>query len=159
MKQLYVVMLFVIFFNIFAFMFASINLFPYVSSEGVNEDWNISDGENLSAENLTEQSTGYSFDNILSYFFMDIKDLNPINLLITLATLGGAVIAAYITRSPAPLVVGFVGNMVKNVYINNYTIFESLPLNNYMMLAVGVGMIILFLLTCAEILSHSSGDI
>jgi hypothetical protein len=149
MKKIYVIIIFLVFFNIFTFMFASFeNMFPYVY-EGDDANFDIN---GTSEEIFMGVSGNFTFDDALKLFFGDITNV-PL-LIASFATLGIAIAAAWLTRSPAPFVVGFLGNIMKNVYVNNIAIFEKLPINNYLMIIAGVGMILLFLVTCAETLTH-----
>ena len=156
MKKIYVVILFLIFFNIFTFLFATLDIFPYAYGTG-NPSYNITDDENMSSQSVAENATGYSYDNILRVFLGDITNLG--DLLLSIGILGASIAAAWLTRSAAPFVVGFVGNIMKNIYVTNMTVFNQFPINSYLMLALGVGMIILFLVTCAEVLTHGHGEV
>lgn len=155
MKLIYVITLFLIFFNVFSFMFGMFLIFPYEYGTDTS-DYNLTTEEdNRPAEAVFEDISGQGFGNILLIFFGDISSAGGI--LATLAIFGVAAVAAWLTHSPAPFVVAFVGNVMKNTYLNSVGIFEQFPINNYLMLAGMIGMIVLFIVTCAEYLTH--GDV
>lgn len=154
MKKLYVIIIFLVFFNLVMFMFGSLNLFKvdYSGDEsgfGVDKDGNVVGG----GESVFENLSGADFTDLLGLFFVDLSDAG--NFLSSLAILGVAALAAWITKSPAPFVVGFIGNIMKNIYVNSIGVFENLPgINEWMMLIGLVGMVLLFIITCAETLTH-----
>ena len=154
MKKIYVVILFLIFFNTFTFLFATLNVFPYAYGTG-NPDYDIVEGENISSEAVFENASGIGVSDVFSVFFGD----DDLSLFSSILLLGGALALAWITNSPAPFVVVFVGNIMKNIYLKNIDVFNQLPINNYMMLALGIGMIILLLVTCAEYLTSGHGEV
>ena len=156
MKKIYVIILFLIFFNLFTFMLAWLDVFPYAYGTG-NPSYNITDGENISSQVVAENATGFSYDNILRIFLGDLSTAGGI--LATIAFYGAGVVAAWLTRSAAPFVVVFIGNIMKNTYVTNMDVFNQFPVNTYFMAAVGIGMIILFVVTCAEVLTHGHGEV
>jgi len=161
LKKIYVIIFFLVFFNIFSFLFAiggPLNIFPYSYGTG-NPSYNITTGDNMSSQQVAENATGYTFDNALSLFFVNLDLKQGWNILFSVGILVGAALAAWVTKSPAPLVVGFIGNLMKNTYVNNMSIFNELPINSYIMLAVGVGMILLFIMTCAEYMTSGHGEV
>jgi len=137
-------------------MFAMLNIFPYAYGTG-NPTYNITEGENMSSHSVYENASGFSYNDAISIFFGDLSDAT--NILVSALILGGAAFLAWLTRSPAPFVVAFVGNIMKNTYVNNMAVFNQFPINTYIMLAVGIGMIILFVVTCAEYLTHGHGEV
>lgn len=149
MKKLYVVILFLIFFNVFIIMFNSFSLFPMSLEEGQN----YSNADSSTAEGTWEDVSGSDFGDIFSIIFVDINS-DPLNILGTILIIGGAAFIAWLTRSPAPFVVAVVANVFKNTYVNSMSVFEQFPINNYMMIAGMIGMIILFIVTCLEYLTH-----
>ena len=156
MKLIYVIVLFLIFFNVFSFMFAWVGVFPYGYGTDETANYDLGEAEdNTPAEVVFENVSGQSFGNLLLIFFGDISSAGGI--LTTLAIFGVAAVAAWLTHSPAPFVVAFVGNVMKNTYLNSISVFEQFPINNYLMLAGMIGMIVLFVVTCAEYLTH--GDV
>lgn len=159
MKRLYVIILFLIFFNIFTFMLPTLQIFPFIEGFPTGyAAYNLTDTENASAQEIAEKSSGYDFNDVISLLIGDISSIAEI--IATIGILGGALALAYITHSPTPLIIGVVANIMKNIYLNNLEVFESIPeINEYLMLASLVGMIILFILTCMEILSHGHGEV
>lgn len=152
MKFIYVVTLFLIFFNIFSFMIAWAVPFEYGYGTG-SEKYNVSSDEGTTpAETVFENVSGSDYGNILSIFFGDLT--SAANILISVAILGGAAFLAWLTRSPAPFVIGFLGNVMLNTYTNSIGIFQQFPINNYLMLAGLLGMLMLFVITSAEYLTH-----
>ena len=156
MKKLFIFIIFLIFFNIFCFMFAWFGVFPaeYDASSGVT-DVNIT-GEGVTpGEVYIKDISGMDYGDMVSIFFGDISD--SANVLSAFIIMGVGLVAAWITHSPAPLVIGFVGNFARVSYINTMGVFNQYPINNFFMLAFGAGMVILFGVTCAEYLTH--GDV
>ena len=156
MKKLYIILIFLVFFNIFSFMFNAIELFPYVYGEG-NPSYNLSEYENKSSEEIAESASGYSYDDFLRIILGDVDSLG--DMMLTVGILGAAIAMAWLTKSGAPLIIGVVGNLMKNMYIQNMAIFEQFPINNYLMLATGVGMVLLFIITCIEYMVHGHGEV
>ena len=91
MKKLYVFILFLVFFNVFVFMFSSLGIFTY-TYPGDASDFGIDDAENIpgTGEGVFENLSGAGFNDLLGLFFADLSDAG--NILISLAILGVAVI-------------------------------------------------------------------
>lgn len=156
MKAVYVIIIFLVFFNIFAFMFGWFGMFPYEydpDSGSFGSNVNTTGGVS-SSDIVLGDISGHDdpFDMAMSIFFGDLEGVG--GLLSSLAILSLAGIAAWLTKSPAPFVVGFLGNMMKNTYLNSYDVFQQFPINNYLWLAMLIGMLLLFLVTVAETLTH-----
>jgi hypothetical protein len=156
MKMIYVILLFIVFFNIFSFMLGALPLFDTAFAEG-NPKYNLSQHENKSAEQIAENATGVGYDDFFKILLGDIDNLA--DFFLSFGILGGAIALAYVTKSPAPLVIGVVANIMKNTYTSNIEIFNSLEVNNYLMLASMVGMILLFLITCIEYMVSGHGEV
>lgn len=155
MKTIYIAVIFLVFFNIFCFMFAWFGVFPVEGAyESGEYDMNTT-GETTPAEYLQENLTGFDGGKIMSMFFGNLSD--AANILVTAVLLGGAAFIAWLTRSPAPFVLVFIGNIVLHLYLDSMVIFEHYPINNYLMLAFGMGMFLLVVITSAEYLTH--GDV
>ena len=156
MKKIYIIIIFLIFFNIFSFMFAWFGAFPgeYDPSAGTY-DINTT-GEGVTpGETYIENISGMDFGDMVSVFFGDLSD--EANILSAFFIMGVGLVAAWLTRSPAPLVIAFIGNFVRVAYLNTMGIFNQYPINSYFLLAFGAGMVVLFGLTCVEYLTH--GDV
>ena len=146
MKKLYTIILFIVFLNIINIMFVALNIFPttYESDLDVNET--------SQAEELYRTWSGGDFGDMLMIFFGKAE-----NIVALFAGLALSVVAAWITHSPAPFVVGMIGTVFLTLYNSTSGIFASYPINDYIMLLCSFGMIILFIVTCAEYLTH--GDV
>ena len=153
MKTLYVFMIFLIFFNIFAFMFAWLNIFP--TTIGLNEQFNISSDKTSAEQLFYNISGGFDINDMFAIFFFDINNIS--NVVVSGLVLTGAALVAWLTRSPSPFVVAFIGNIMFNMYQKSVAIFQQFPINNYLMLVGMFGMIMLFIVTVAETLTH--GDV
>ena len=138
-----------IFANIFIVMFNSLNLFTTSIQEGEN----FTDANGSNANQVLYDISGNDFGDIFGIIFVDI-DSDILNILATVAMLGAAAFFAYLTKSPAPLVVAVVANVFKNTYVSSMAFLEQFPINNYLMLAGVAGMLILFVVTCLESLTH-----
>jgi len=126
--------------------------FEYEYSAG-SEEYNVSTDEDVTpAELVFENVSGSGFNSILMIFFGDLSSIGSI--ILSIGILGIAAGAAWLTRSPAPFVVGFLGNVMLNTYTNSIGVFQQFPINNYLMLAGLLGMVMLFVITSAEYLTH-----
>ena len=154
MKKLFVIILFMIMVNVFIIMFNAVNIFPVSLDSGQNYSDVDSAGNPTGAEEtLYDISGGYDFSDVLSIIFVDVNS-DATNILATVVMLGGAAFLAWLTRSPAPFVVAVIANVFKNTYVNSLDFLEQFPVNNYMMMAGMIGMIILLIVTCLEYLTH-----
>ena len=78
MKFIYIVILFLIFFNVFSFMIAWAVPFEYNYETG-SEAYNISTDESMTpAESIYENVSGESYGDILSIFFGDLNSFEGI---------------------------------------------------------------------------------
>jgi len=151
--MLYVVMFFLVFFNLFAFLFSYIPIFKG-SFEG-DETWGVdTEGNTTGSNTLFENLTSFDVGSVFSLFVFDINSPDIIGLIVSGLTLTGAIALAFITHSPAPLVVGFIANFIFNLYNQSTGIFEQMPVNGVMMTVCVVGMFLLFVVTAAETLTH-----
>jgi len=150
MKKLFVIILFVIFVNVFIIMFNASNIFP----TDIDPSGNYSDvTSGSSAEDVLYDVNGYDFGDIMSIIFVDVNS-DSMNILSSVLMLGGAALLAWLTRSPAPFVIAVVTNVFKNTYVNSIGFMEQFGVNDYMMMAGLIGMIILLVVTCLEYLTH-----
>ena len=152
MKLVYVMILFLVFFNVFSFMSIYMGIFPYnynVDDEGY--DINVT-GESIPGEGTFKKLTGHNVMNVLTIFFGDLSSAG--GLLTTLAIFGVAAVAAWLTHSPSPFVVAFLGNTVRVTYENSYNVFYQFEINPYIQLAIGIGICFLIVITAAEYLTH-----
>ena len=149
MKKLFVIILFMIMVNVFIIMFSSMNLFP----NSIEAGGNYSDANNETAEDVLYDVSGSDFGDVLGIIFVDVNS-DPLNILASVLMLGGAAFLAWLTRSPAPFVVAVVANVFKNTYVNSMDFLEQFPINNYLMMAGMIAMIILLIITCLEYLTH-----
>jgi len=154
MKKLFIIVIFLIFFNIFCFMFAWFGVFP-AEYDPPGHDISVTGEDKTPGEVYIKDISGMDYGDMVSVFFGDLSD--TANIFLTFAIAGVAIVAAWLTHSPAPLVIAFVGNFARISYTNTIGVFNQLPVNNYFMLAFGAGMVILFGITCAEYLTH--GDV
>jgi len=156
MKKIYIIIIFLIFFNIFSFMFAWFGVFPTMGDPSTGAYDVNTTGEGITpGEVYIENISGMDYGDMVSVFFGDLSD--SANIFTTFLIMGVAIVAAWLTHSPAPLVIAFIGNFVRVAYLNTIGIFSQYPINNYFMLAFAAGMVVLFGITCAEYLTH--GDV
>ena len=159
MKLIYVVIIFLLFFNIFNFMFSWTSMFNYMyepSTGDAYSDINISEDELPPSESVFRDVTGgIDYGNVFSIFFGNFDSWADI---LTIAGLIGAAAAlAWATKSLAPFVLVFLGNLIKNTYENSLGVFEQFPVNDYIWLIFGIGMAFLLVITAAEYMTH--GDV
>jgi len=136
-------------------MFAWFGVFPYEYGTDEAQGINTTGTGITPGEYYIQNISGSDFGDMVSIFFGDLSD--EANILSTFLIIGVGLIAAWLTHSPAPLVISFVGNFVRVSYLNTIGIFDQYPINNYFMLAFGAGMVVLFGITVAEYLTH--GDV
>lgn len=149
MKKLYVIILFLVFINIFNIMFVAYNIFPS-GYDGQSDYYDIDDADgNVSGgETLFEELSNADFGDIMLLFFGNAE-----SILAIITTAAIAIAAAWLTKSPAPFVVAMVGGVFLTLYQRSIGIFQQYPINNFVMLACSIGMVILFIITCAEYLT------
>jgi hypothetical protein len=133
------------------------NIFPvaYGTSDatyGLNASGNASN-----ESTLFQRLAGGNLDwkDAFSIFFFNVDNSDSVILGLLIFT--GFALVAWLTHSPAPFVVGFILNVMINLYRASSPVFEQFTTNNYLMLIGLVGMVILFMLTVAETLTH--GDV
>jgi len=152
MKKIYIFIIFMIFFNIMTFMVSWFGIFPGEGSElGAEYTDESSPGEDY----IESLSDGLNAGDAVSIFLGDFNSLE--GALASIIIIAGSIGAAILIHSPAPLVLGFAGTIAKNMYLNAFDIFGNYNVNSYFMMAFGAGMVILFIITCAEYLTH--GDV
>ena len=157
MKKLFVVVLFMVFINIFIIMFNSLGpngLFPIQLDE--SEDYK--NGSDSSSEAYFKDISSFDASDVFKIIFFDTSqinsDLGVISILASIVMMGGAAFIAWLTHSPAPFVVAVVANVFKNLYMNSIGFLEGFGINDYIMLVGMIGMIILLIVTCLEYLTH-----
>lgn len=152
MKLMYVVMLFLIFFNLFSFMSIGLEIFPYeYGTDYENFDINVT-ADTVPGQDTFKDLTGLDPLDVFGIFFGDISE--GANLLITVAAFGVAVAAAWLTHSTAPLVVAFLGNLIRVTFTKSYSTFYQFEIDPYIQLAFGLGILFLLVITAAEYLTH-----
>jgi len=148
LKALYVIILFLVLFNVFCFIGALFIPYGFGTAGASYGDIDIADPDNPArtpSEVVFRKVSQQDFSSIIMIFFGNVESI---------LILGGTALASYITSSPAPLVVGFLSTVMLATYKNSISVFEQFEINNILMLAGLVGMVILILVTCAEILTH-----
>ena len=148
MKKLYTVIVFLLFFNIFCFLFASLNIFP--TNPGT------SDINMTSSETFIYDLSNYNISSIFNLLFFDTENPDWSSIASILA-LSAAGVLAVSTRNPSPFVVMFIANFMFNLYRKSMPIFNQFQINQYFMMAGLVGMVMLFIITSLEVLTH--GDV
>lgn len=143
MKKLYGIILFIVFLNIVNILFVTQGIFP-----GISGDQTVINDES-EAEGLYTTWTDGDFGDMMLIFFGKAE-----NIVALFAGLALSVTAAWITHSPAPFVVGMIGTVFLTLYNSTSAIFSNYPINNYIMLICSFGMIVLFVVTCAEYLTQ-----
>lgn len=164
MKFLFNAVLFLIFFNIGAFMIASIGFFPSVIyGDLVGDTWGT-DLENPNTlptpttvfNNLLKNSQGEAFSVGVG------SEQTTISFwMVTVGILGLAVALTFITKSPQIVAVVIVGAVFYFMYWNSKRSLESLAGNldanvQYVALMVGIGMLVVIVLTVMDYLSGQS---
>lgn len=145
MKTLYIIIIFLVMFNVFCFIGALFIPYGFGTAGASYGDIDTDDPVRTPSEVIFREVSNQDFSSIIMIFFGNVESI---------LILGGTALASYITSSPAPLVVGFLSTVMLATYKNSMTVFEQFEINNILMLAGLVGMVILILVTCAEILTH-----
>jgi len=150
MKKLYIILLFLVFINIFNFMFIGFNIFPsgYDSQSDSYTDIEDSEGNVTAGEDLFKTLSNADFGEIMLLFFANTE-----SILTIVTTSAIAIAAAWLTRSPAPFVVGMIGGVMLTLYNNSIDLFAQFPINGFVTLACSIGVVIIFIITCAETLA------
>lgn len=144
MKKIYIIIFFMMFFNIFVLLFNNLGLFNYEGS-GDEVNYNIDNTTGaISSESLVEDITGQ--ENVLSW--------GGLGTVALIAGIVGGGLAGWITSSPYPIGVGLFLGTFANVYVNSRSVFEQFQVNPYLLLALGAGVIILMTITIIEYLTH-----
>jgi hypothetical protein len=147
LKKLYVIIFFLIFVNLINVMVVALDIFPVGYVDEFDENiTNASEGEEV-FEYWTEDD--FDYGDILGLIFGSTE-----SIAVMLLGVGGSVGLAWLTHSTAPLAVGILASVFAALYTNTVNIFNSYPVNNYIMLACTIGMVILFVITSAEYLTQ-----
>lgn len=152
MKLIYTVILFLVFFNIFSFMIVYMDIIPYgFSPDDEQYDVNVT-GDTIPGESTFKELTGFNVMQIIGIFFGDLSSVGGV--LATIAIIGIASVAAWLTHSAAPFVVAFLGNIVRVTYVNSMGVMTQFEINPYINLAISIGICFLIVITAAEYLTH-----
>lgn len=147
MKKLYIVIFFLIFVNIINIMVVGLGMFPSSYVEESDENiTNVSEGEEV-FEYWTDDD--FDFGDILGLMFGSTGSVAALVL-----GIGGSVGLSWLTHSTAPLAVGVLASVFAAIYVNTINIFNSYPIHNYIFLACTIGMVVLFVITSVEYLTH-----
>ena len=148
MKLIYAILLFMMFFNIFSFMFGDLNIFAY-TIEGDESTYNLSNIEEQTDSGIFEDVSGAGWGGVLS-LDRDVWALIGV-------VMGGALFLSWAMHSPYPIAVGLFLSTFINVYLNSRSIFSQLEVNPYITMAFGLGIVVLFVITTIEYFTH--GDV
>lgn len=159
MKKIFLFLFFMIFFNIAAFAVSSMNIFPY-SIYGDATHYDLSNSDDLPTAEIMFQRLVTNTNGSVAKF-MGVE-LTFSTVILGMATLGG--IIAIATKSMTPFVVGLIGSLFVLMYSNSRLIFDQITGNlggsvQYLVLMIGVGVLILFVITAMDYAAgQSSGD-
>lgn len=159
MKKIFLFLFFMIFFNIAAFAVSSMNIFPH-SIYGDATHYDLSDSDDLpTAETVFQRLVTNTGGDIAE--FMGVE-LTFSAVILGMATLGGIIAVA--TKSMIPFVVGLIGSLFVLMYSNSRSIFDQIMGNlggsvQYLVLMIGVGVLLLFVITAMDYAAgQSSGE-
>lgn len=149
MKKIFLIVLFMVFFNISAFLVASVGIFP--NTLYGDAFYNIEDTETLP----TEQEM---FGRLLENTYTERYELLGISLgfwEIMSALAVASIAIAIATKSTAPIAIALVGVMFGVMYMNSRSLFDQITGGldgsvQYLVLMVGVGILILFVITAMD---------
>jgi len=149
MKLMYVIILFLVFFNIFSFISVKLEIFPYEYTPDTKH-FDIDGGSYQNFKN----TTGFGIGEVVRVLFGDITVSNAV---ITIGMLVLALIAVKLAHSITPLVVLFFANMARVTYENIYGVMNQIEIDPLVSLAIGVGICFLIIITSVEYMTH--GDV
>ena len=142
MKKLFIIIIFLVFFNILSFMLGFLGVFPVTVEGGSYGDLDTSDSDTPASEEFVKDISGADFSDVMGIIFFGT---NTESVIITFVLLGGAALLAYICHSPAPFVVAMIANVFIKTYQHSMNIMYQFSVNSYLMLIGTVGMILLFI--------------
>lgn len=138
-------MLFSMFFNVFMFMFASMGIFTY-EYQTDSSDYDLDDPDNMNATDVFEDVSGQSVGGLLS--------LDMVSWIAMGGVIAASIALAALFRSPYPVAVGLFLATFINIYKSSESIIESFDLDPYIVVAIGIGVVGLFLITTIEYFTH-----
>lgn len=147
MKKIYFLLFFMVMVNVVSIMFVTMEIFPTEESSSNEYYQNVT--ETVKGEKIFYDISGNTFGDILGMFFGTASGL--LGFLVTGLV---SVAAAWLTHSPAPFVVGMIGGTFLTMYNSSRHIFDNYEMNGYIVLACSIGIVIIFIITCAEYLTQ-----
>ena len=148
MKKIYVLLFFMIMVNLVSIMFATQHIFDTSDQHGNQYTQNMSGSSD--GEKIFGDITSQNFGDVI-YIFLG----GASGILGFLTTASVSIAAAWLTHSPAPFVVGMIAGTFLTMYNNTSSMFsEYSELNSFVFLACSLGMVFIFIITCAEYLTQ-----
>jgi len=126
-------------------MFANMGIFTY-EYQMDSPEYNLDDPNNMNATDVFEDVSGQDIGGLLS--------LDMVSWVAMGGVIAASVVLAALFRSPYPVAVGLFLATFINIYKSSEGIIESFDLNPYIILAVGLGIAGLFLITTIEYFTH-----
>jgi len=159
MKLLYKIIFFAIFFNISALMVTAMNIFPAGTVLYGDMLYNAKDPSQVPSANTM-------FSNLIANTDIPIiGHIGTIGFTALLATLFGiGIVITAVTKDPKIIAALVVGTLFYTMYCNSKSLFENMsknlgPITGYIVLMVGLGILITFLITTIDYLTYQSeGD-
>lgn len=146
MKTIWVILIFMVSFNIFAIFTTSLNIFQVTAiTPAMNE------GEIIE---LTENSTNVSRISVEGAFGFGFDWSNIASILAGIVIAAPVIAIAYFTRSPVPLGVGAFLAFTVALWVKTYFVFNQFGVNQYFLTAGMVGMGIMYVATIADMMAQ-----
>jgi len=143
MKFIYVIILFLVFFNLASILVAGLGIIPYEYT--------------IMGDLYTEDASGETvFANLSNVSFENAADMMLGNASVIALIVGGGVLA-WITHSPAPLALALFLGVFITTFKRSITIFSGMGINNVMWVMGLAGMAFLIVITMIEYFTH--GDV
>lgn len=143
MKFIYTILLFLIFVNVFTFLFAGLGIFPYEYT--------------VAGDVYTEGMSGEElFTNLSDIDFETLTTLSLDNADLLLIAAGGIAMSV-LFKSAAPFAVGIFLGVFVNTFRRSISIINSFGMNHYIVVAAIIGIIFLFVITLIEYFTQ--GDV
>lgn len=148
MKTIWVILMFITFFNIAVMLTNSLEIFPVTPLTSTLTPEEIEEYENMSTDQQNLSLWG------ALGFHTENGDIPAV--LVALGFIGGAVALAKFTHSPVPLGVGAFLAFTVGLWVKTYMTFyqEGFGINQYLLTIGMVGMLIMFIATTSEMMSQ-----
>lgn len=147
MKFIYIILMFMVFVNIFTFMFAYLDIIPYQILVG-DQYYELNDVTNMRGEDVFFQISNYNFSDVTG-------TLNLISSVLSgnldfLGIVAAGIGASIFLHSASPLAVSIFLGVFVNTFRRSSSVFYGFQANEYLIVAAMAGVIFMFVITMIE---------